>query len=311
MPLSNDAPDRYGTATNRRHRPGTPLSSCSPRSSKAIPDPATRSFTVDETSTSPGPARHPSTDVHGDPPHAPVDQLAFPGVQTGPDRKAEPGELVGDRAGTPDRPCWTVERRQEPVTCRVHLSPPEATERSSHDGVVPLEEIAPPAVAKLGGALRRSNEGGEEHGGQHPIRLRPPSDAGEELLDLVKQSVLVTDEHQVVMAGQLHERGARDPLSDVAALLHADVPIAGAVKNERGDTDRGEDVPHIDSVLVRASVRAARGLAPCRRYVPHHDANRRSPARVGARVSSSAGPPHSRSSCAYHASLCSGVGAQG
>src|SRR5438105_3174234 len=37
--------------------PGTPLSSCVPRSMKESPDPATRSLTVLETRTSSGPAR--------------------------------------------------------------------------------------------------------------------------------------------------------------------------------------------------------------------------------------------------------------
>ena len=36
--------------------PGTPLSSCSPRSLNAMPDPATRSATVRDTRTSPGDA---------------------------------------------------------------------------------------------------------------------------------------------------------------------------------------------------------------------------------------------------------------
>jgi len=41
---------------NNLRASGTPFSSCSPRSSKAIPEPATRSLTVEETSTSPAPA---------------------------------------------------------------------------------------------------------------------------------------------------------------------------------------------------------------------------------------------------------------
>ncbi len=45
----------YATA-NSGQAPGIPLSSCVPRSSNRIPDPATRSRTVWETSTSPGPA---------------------------------------------------------------------------------------------------------------------------------------------------------------------------------------------------------------------------------------------------------------
>ncbi len=57
-------PGRSGcraASLRRRHRastrPGTPFSSCVPRSSNSIPEPATRSLTVCETRTSPGPAR--------------------------------------------------------------------------------------------------------------------------------------------------------------------------------------------------------------------------------------------------------------
>ena len=41
-----------GATSKSLQVPGTPLSWCSPRSSNAMPDPATRSFTVDDTSTS-------------------------------------------------------------------------------------------------------------------------------------------------------------------------------------------------------------------------------------------------------------------
>lgn len=44
-------------AANSCHSPGTPFRTWLPRSAKQIPDPATRSFTVFHTSTSPGPAR--------------------------------------------------------------------------------------------------------------------------------------------------------------------------------------------------------------------------------------------------------------
>src|SRR5215210_40764 len=47
---------RHPRTANRRHAVGTPFSSCSPRSSNSIPEPPTRSFTVEETSTSPPPA---------------------------------------------------------------------------------------------------------------------------------------------------------------------------------------------------------------------------------------------------------------
>lgn len=48
--------DCYGLTANSRHVAGSPLSSCSPRSSKLMPEPATRSTTVLVTRTWPGPA---------------------------------------------------------------------------------------------------------------------------------------------------------------------------------------------------------------------------------------------------------------
>jgi tetratricopeptide (TPR) repeat protein len=48
--------DQAYASANSRHDPGTPLSSCSPRSSNSMPEPASRSLTVLETSTSPASA---------------------------------------------------------------------------------------------------------------------------------------------------------------------------------------------------------------------------------------------------------------
>lgn len=44
------------TTVKSSHVPGMPLSDCSPIEAKARPDPATRSLTVWETTTSPDPA---------------------------------------------------------------------------------------------------------------------------------------------------------------------------------------------------------------------------------------------------------------
>jgi hypothetical protein len=48
--------ERQAFTANSRQIPGTPLSSCSPRPANSRPDPATRSTTVRDTSTSPGSA---------------------------------------------------------------------------------------------------------------------------------------------------------------------------------------------------------------------------------------------------------------
>jgi hypothetical protein len=63
-------PHRYTEVTvKRRHSPGTPLSSCAPRSSNSSPDPITRSRSVLNISTSSALARPLATrtDVDGDP----------------------------------------------------------------------------------------------------------------------------------------------------------------------------------------------------------------------------------------------------
>jgi len=47
---------RYLITLKRLHSPGTPFSGRAPRSWNSMPDPTTRSLTVPETRTSPGPA---------------------------------------------------------------------------------------------------------------------------------------------------------------------------------------------------------------------------------------------------------------
>src|SRR5439155_22769884 len=53
----------HDVTAKTRQRSGTPLSSCSPRSSNVIPEPATMPFSVSETRTSRGPARCPTRDA--------------------------------------------------------------------------------------------------------------------------------------------------------------------------------------------------------------------------------------------------------
>lgn len=54
--LTASRPAHTDSTAKRRRRPGRPLRACSPRSANVIPEPATRSRTVAETSTSPGAA---------------------------------------------------------------------------------------------------------------------------------------------------------------------------------------------------------------------------------------------------------------
>src|SRR5204862_5693863 len=132
-----------------------PFSSFSPRSSNSTPAPATRSFTVCETSTSPPSARAATRPDHdGEPGHFALVQLALADVNAGPDLQAELVHSLDDRLGAANRPGWAVEGREEAVAGGVPLLAPVPSQLAPHERVVPLEHLAPRAVSELGGPLR-------------------------------------------------------------------------------------------------------------------------------------------------------------
>src|SRR6266702_3864863 len=165
-----------------------PLSSCGPRSSKPIPDPATRSLTVLETSTSLAAACEAT--------RAPV-WTAMPPVLLStsthspvcsPARISRPSSRRLSRIAQAQ---WipragAVERREETIASRVHLPSTEPRELAADDLVVFLEEFPPCPVAEVGSMGGRIDDIGEQHGREHPIRLRdqlsPVLDIGEERL---------------------------------------------------------------------------------------------------------------------------------
>ncbi len=63
-------------------------------------------------------------------------------------------------------------------------------------------QLAPSPIIHLGGPLGGSDDVGEHHGGQHPIRLQPTAFARYEFLDLVRDDALrLLIKHQMVGAG--------------------------------------------------------------------------------------------------------------
>ena len=95
-----------------------------------MPEPATRSFTVFDTSTSPGSAR---ADTRAPmwtaiPRGSLFGQLDLARVQAGADVDSQLADGAGDRAGALDRSRGTVERREEAVPCRVDLAAAKASQ---------------------------------------------------------------------------------------------------------------------------------------------------------------------------------------
>src|SRR6476620_9884966 len=149
---------RYGEATAKRcHSPGTPLSSCAPRSSNSSPEPITRSRSVLDTSTSLGPAsaltRAPMCTAI--PPMSSPADLALAGVQPGAHLEAERLHRVADRHVATDRSLRAVEHRQEAVARRVHLAAAKSCELRPDDSVVCVKQGVPVTVADLHGCRPR------------------------------------------------------------------------------------------------------------------------------------------------------------
>src|SRR5437870_11206293 len=97
---------------------------------------------------------HAGADVHGDAAHAVAPQLALAGVQAGADLEAERAHRLADGQRTAHRACGTVEGRKEAVARRVNLPAAEAAQLLAYGGAVPLEQIAPTALAEPGGVRR-------------------------------------------------------------------------------------------------------------------------------------------------------------
>ena len=114
-----------------------------PRSANARPEPTTRSLTVRETSTSPGPAsaaiRAPMWTAS--PRMSSPDPLDLARMQAGPDLETERPDAVHDRERAPNGASRPVERGEEAITRRRHLTPAEASELLAHDRMVGLQEV--------------------------------------------------------------------------------------------------------------------------------------------------------------------------
>src|SRR5215207_4042445 len=103
----------------------------------------------------------------------------------------------------------------------------------------------PAPVAEGGGALGRANDVSEEHRRESPVGLPARSFPGEELLDLVHDTIDVAHERIMLVARKLDEASAGNVLAEVAATLDRRGHVAAAVQDERRRGDRGERGAHV------------------------------------------------------------------
>src|SRR5712691_3317392 len=110
-----------------------------------------------------------------------------------------------------------------------------------------FEEVLPSAITQSGGALRRADDVREDDSGQDAVGSRSWPNAREELLELVQDRVLIAEERQVVLAGELNETSSGDPIRHVLASSDISHGIVAAVQDERWDADGREDVADVDA----------------------------------------------------------------
>ena len=240
-------PSDQPTTRYKCQRSGTPLSSCSPASSKMRPDPATRSLTVCETST--WPARAFAADAGADVDRYPAwlaaDDVALARVKTDADLDPRVRRSFAHSSRATDRGGWRRERREEPITSRIDLLASEAAELRAYEGIVLLEQIGPRAVAKVTGKLGRSDDVGEHHGRHGLHRLKPTPLTGQELLDFIGESRHVARPEREVLTGQLNPARSRDPFGEVLTVGDVIHPVTHPMHHKRRNRHSREEVPNV------------------------------------------------------------------
>src|SRR5919109_3162238 len=183
------SPHQVCCTANSCHRSGTPLSWCTPRSAKLIPEPRTSICTVPVTSTSFAPARAATRALTWTARPAAVTPLrsTSPGMQASANLEADIPYGVPHGAGAPDGPGRPVEGGEEAVAGCVDLGAAEPVQQPADPGVMLVQQVSPAAVAEAAGCLRGPDDVGEQHGGQAAVEIRGPLHAGQELLDHVQQ----------------------------------------------------------------------------------------------------------------------------
>ena len=243
------------------HREETPrsppaTSGCAPRSTNATPDPATRSVTVRDTSTSPGRERaygaralerHAATRPSGV-------TIALAGVQAERSAAAEARAGAGKARAHAMAACRAVEGGEEPIRRERQAAAPEPGDLLLHVRLEGRRSLRRRHVAL---SMRAHSTVASTRSGRFPLAADV-----QERRDLVEHRVLIADKRQMIVARQLDELRARNQARHVAAFLDQQAAIAGAVQHQRRHADERQHVADVDlGVHLRQRDRRA-GLAP-------------------------------------------------
>jgi len=121
-------------------------------------------------------------------------------VNTCPDVKSHPLCCLHDVQCCSHCPGCGIEGGEEPVSNGLHLSTPVTPQGRSDHGVMVISHLRPCAMTELCCLLRRSHYVGEENGGGDNIALDRLMTTGQELFDLVHESIDVANEREMILA---------------------------------------------------------------------------------------------------------------
>jgi hypothetical protein len=109
-----------------------------------------------------------------------------------------------------------------------------------------LDDLLPRSVAELGRALRRADDVGEQHGGEHPIERRVLFlDRLSESPDRLRDLPDVAEVHVVPVPRHSDELRARDLVRGPPRLLHVGVDPSGSHHHGSWHLDQREHAPRI------------------------------------------------------------------
>jgi hypothetical protein len=151
--------------------------------------------------------------------------LHLTGVQARPDLDPQPTSTRAYGLRATHASCWAVKRAQDAVASRFHFPAAEPPKFLSDHVVVAVEQIVPGAIASLDSALGRSDNVGEQYGGEDAISARLSSEAREELLDFIDDGIAITRVREVIAAGQLNEARIREVVHKVAREINREQTV--------------------------------------------------------------------------------------
>src|SRR5260370_26663319 len=157
---------------------------------------------------------------------------------------------VAHRAGASNRARGAVESRKQTVARGGYFASSISAQLPADQGVPIVEHTVPLRISDFRGALRRGDNVGEHHGGQHSIGLMHMPLAGYKFLDLVCDKILrVAIDYGVV--GALHSDKPRTGyvFGDITSTTGRHQRVADSMKNQRGRLDSREYVPNVQVIV--------------------------------------------------------------